>query len=53
MHASYHFKCHQLNVNERGGLFHLMKRDLVCFHYHRKCQNITDNCGDNEIVLVE
>ena len=34
-------------------LFHLMERDLLCFHYHRKCQYITDNCGDNEIVLVE
>ena len=34
-------------------LFHLMERDLVCFHYHRKCQYITDNCGDIKRSRVE
>ena len=36
-----------------GTLFHLMKRDLVCFHYHQKYQDITDNSGDNKLGRVD
>ena len=30
-----------------------MKNDLVYFHYHLNCQDISDNRGDNELCLVK
>ena len=32
---------------------HVMKNDLVYFHYHLIGQDINDNKGDNELCLVK
>ena len=30
-----------------------MKNDLIYFHYHMNCLDISDNRGDNELGVVE
>ena len=31
----------------------VIKKTLICFHYHQKCQDITDNTGDIENDLMQ
>ena len=31
----------------------LIKKKLIYFHHHQKCQDITDNRGDIELDLIE
>ena len=46
------FACEIVHFDDNGrelkiGLM-LKTRNMVYFHYHLKCQDITDNGGDNE-----
>ena len=31
----------------------VIKKVMIYFHYHQKCQDITDNRGDIEVDLME
>ena len=31
----------------------VIKKTMIYFHYHQKCQDITDNRGDIELDLIQ
>ena len=31
----------------------VIKKKMICFHYHKKCQDITDNREDIELDLIQ
>ena len=31
----------------------VIKKKIIYFHYHQKCQDITDNIGDIELDLIQ
>ena len=31
----------------------VIKKKMIYFHYHQKCQDITDNRGDIELDLIQ
>ena len=31
----------------------VIKKKMIYFHYHQKCQDITDNIGDIELDLIQ
>ena len=31
----------------------VIKKIMISFHYHQKCQDITDNRGDIELDLIQ
>ena len=31
----------------------VIKKEMIYFHYHQKCQDITDNRGDIELDLIQ
>ena len=33
--------------------FDVIKKTMIYEHYHRKCQDITDNRGDIELDLIQ
>ena len=33
--------------------FDVIKKNMIYFHYHQKCQDITDNRGDIEFDLIQ
>ena len=48
-------KCCQFDDNRRDLILicNVIKKKLAYFHYHLKCQNITDTEGDIEIDLMK